>query len=73
MLFSRPQQLVFLLVFTGRKQEIDLFVSCLKAYRDLGERNVLAFEGTAGSGKSHLLAELAYLGQDAGHRYRGFF
>ncbi|KAM6360701.1 adenylate cyclase type 10, partial [Pluvialis apricaria] len=52
----------------GRKQEIDLFVSCLNAYKDLGERNILAFEGTAGSGKSRLLTELAYLGQDAGHR-----
>ena len=70
LLFSTPQQLVFLFVFTGREKEVDLFVSCLKAYEDLGEGHILAFEGTVGSGKSHLLTELAYLGQAAGHRYR---
>ncbi|KAK4809574.1 hypothetical protein QYF61_019996 [Mycteria americana] len=52
----------------GREKEVDLFVSCLKAYEDLGEGHILAFEGTVGSGKSHLLTELAYLGQAAGHR-----
>ncbi|XP_076219588.1 adenylate cyclase type 10-like [Aptenodytes patagonicus] len=52
----------------GREKEIDLFVSCLKAYKALGERHILAFEGPMGSGKSHLLTELAYLGQAAGHR-----
>ncbi|PKU30253.1 adenylate cyclase type 10 [Limosa lapponica baueri] len=51
----------------GRKQEIDLFLGCLNAYRDLGQRNILAFEGTTGSGKSHLLTELASLGSGAGH------
>ncbi|XP_063209487.1 adenylate cyclase type 10-like [Chroicocephalus ridibundus] len=51
----------------GRKQETDLFVSCLNAYRDSGQRNILAVEGTMGCGKSHLLSELASLGQDAGH------
>lgn len=70
MLFSTPQQLLFLFVFTGREKEIDLFVRCLKAYEDFGQRHILAFEGTMGSGKSHLLTELAYLGQEAGHRYR---
>ncbi|KAK4809446.1 hypothetical protein QYF61_009701 [Mycteria americana] len=65
---STPQQLVFLFVVTGREKEVDLFVSCLKAYEDLGEGHILAFEGTVGSGKSHLLTELAYLGQAAGHR-----
>ncbi|XP_074936351.1 adenylate cyclase type 10-like [Phalacrocorax aristotelis] len=54
----------------GREKEIDLFVSCLKAYKDFGQSHILAFEGTMGSGKSHLLAELASLGQAAGHRYR---
>ncbi|XP_074465237.1 adenylate cyclase type 10-like [Larus michahellis] len=54
--------------YTGRKQETGLFVSCLNAYRDSGQRNILAVEGTMGCGKSHLLAELASLGQDAGHR-----
>ncbi|KAK4809486.1 hypothetical protein QYF61_014798 [Mycteria americana] len=68
LLFSTPQQLVFLFVVTGREKEVDLFVSCLKAYEDLGEGHILAFEGTVGSGKSHLLTELAYLGQAAGHR-----
>lgn len=57
-------------VFTGREKEIDRFGSCLKAYEDLGQSHILAFEGTMGSGKSHLLTELAYLGQAAGHRYR---
>ncbi|XP_054667428.1 adenylate cyclase type 10-like [Grus americana] len=52
----------------GREKELDLFASCLKAYKDLGRRHILAFEGTMGSGKSHLLTELAYLGQAAGHR-----
>ncbi|XP_074874611.1 adenylate cyclase type 10-like [Buteo buteo] len=52
----------------GREKEIDLFGSCLKAYEDSGQRHILAFEGTMGSGKSHLLTELAYLGQAAGHR-----
>ncbi|KAM6234893.1 adenylate cyclase type 10-like [Spheniscus humboldti] len=52
----------------GREKEIDLFVSCLKAYKALGQRHILAFEGPMGSGKSHLLTELAYLGQAAGHR-----
>uniref|UniRef100_A0A8B9MHA3 Uncharacterized protein n=1 Tax=Accipiter nisus TaxID=211598 RepID=A0A8B9MHA3_9AVES len=45
----------------GREKEIDLFGSCLKAYEDLGQSRILAFEGTMGSGKSHLLTELAYL------------
>lgn len=70
LLFRTRQQLVFLFVLTGREKEIDLFVSCLKAYKALGQRHILAFEGPRGSGKSHLLAELAYLGQAAGHRYR---
>ncbi|KAM6032727.1 adenylate cyclase type 10-like isoform 1-T1 [Theristicus caerulescens] len=52
----------------GREKEVDLFVSCLKAYEDLGQRHILAFEGTMGSGTSHLLTELAYLGQAAGHK-----
>ncbi|KAF1572969.1 UNVERIFIED_CONTAM: Adenylate cyclase type 10, partial [Eudyptes pachyrhynchus] len=68
LLFSTRQQLVFLFVLTGREKEIDLFVSCLKAYKALGQRHILAFEGPMGSGKSHLLTELAYLGQAAGHR-----
>ena len=68
--FQHPQQLVSLCVFTGREKEIDLFVSCLKAYKAFGQSHILAFEGTMGSGKSHLLAELASLGQAAGHRYR---
>ncbi|NXF41816.1 ADCYA cyclase, partial [Nyctibius bracteatus] len=68
LLFSTPQQLIFLFVFTGRDKEINLFCSCLKAYEELGQRHILAFEGTMGSGKNHLLTELAYLGQAAGHR-----
>ncbi|KAK1191010.1 ADCYA cyclase, partial [Pygoscelis papua] len=52
----------------GREKEIDLFVSCLKAYEASGQGHILAFEGLMGSGKSHLLTELAYLGQAAGHR-----
>ncbi|NWW83909.1 ADCYA cyclase, partial [Rhynochetos jubatus] len=68
LLFSAPWQLVFSFVFAGQQKEIDLFVSCLKAYEDLGKSHILAFEGTRGSGKSHLLTELARLGQAAGHR-----
>ncbi|XP_068264110.1 adenylate cyclase type 10-like [Nyctibius grandis] len=52
----------------GRDKEIELFCRCLKAYGESGQRHILAFEGTTVSGKSRLLAELAYLGQAAGHR-----
>ncbi|XP_062457243.1 adenylate cyclase type 10-like [Rhea pennata] len=52
----------------GRKEEIALFESALKAYRTCHESSILAFEGVLGSGKSHLLTELASLGQAAGHR-----
>ncbi|XP_032297394.1 adenylate cyclase type 10-like [Coturnix japonica] len=52
----------------GREAEIDLFEYHLAAYKRLGEPHVLAFVGIPGSGKSHLLAELAALGQAAGHR-----
>lgn len=71
LLSSTPQQLIFLFVFTGRKKEIDLFVSCLEASNHFGQRHMLAFEGTRGSGKSQLLNHLAQLGQSAGCRYRG--
>ncbi|XP_065512968.1 adenylate cyclase type 10 [Caloenas nicobarica] len=52
----------------GREKEIEVFQSCLKAYQDFRERHVLVFEGSTGSGKSHLLTELAYIAQDAGQR-----
>ncbi|XP_062457208.1 adenylate cyclase type 10-like [Rhea pennata] len=52
----------------GRENEIALFESALKAYRTCRESSILAFEGVLGSGKSHLLTELASLGQAAGHR-----
>ncbi|XP_074994612.1 adenylate cyclase type 10-like [Calonectris borealis] len=52
----------------GREKEIDLFRSCLEAYKELGQRHILAFEGRLGSGRSHLLTELAHLGQEAGYR-----
>ncbi|XP_062457146.1 adenylate cyclase type 10-like [Rhea pennata] len=52
----------------GREEEIALFESALKAYRTCHESSILAFEGVLGSGKSHLLTELAFLGQAAGHR-----
>uniref|UniRef100_A0A8B9SAV0 Orc1-like AAA ATPase domain-containing protein n=1 Tax=Apteryx owenii TaxID=8824 RepID=A0A8B9SAV0_APTOW len=52
----------------GREKEIALFESSLKAYVDRKESHIMAFEGVIGSGKSHLLTELAYLGQAAGHR-----
>ncbi|POI26237.1 hypothetical protein CIB84_010013, partial [Bambusicola thoracicus] len=52
----------------GREAEIHLFECCLEAYEHLGAPHVLAFVGTPGSGKSHLLAELALLGQAAKHR-----
>ncbi|XP_040511835.2 adenylate cyclase type 10-like [Gallus gallus] len=52
----------------GREAEIDRFECCLEAYEHLEEPHVLAFVGMPGSGKSHLLAELAILGRAAGHR-----
>ncbi|XP_062457159.1 adenylate cyclase type 10-like [Rhea pennata] len=52
----------------GREEEITLFESALKAYGTCRESSILAFEGVLGSGKSHLLTELASLGQAAGHR-----
>ncbi|XP_040511828.1 adenylate cyclase type 10-like [Gallus gallus] len=52
----------------GREAEIDRFEFCLEAYKHLEEPHVLAFVGIPGSGKSHLLAELAILGRAAGHR-----
>ncbi|XP_062457205.1 adenylate cyclase type 10-like [Rhea pennata] len=52
----------------GREEEIALFESALKAYGTCRESSILAFEGVLGSGKSHLLTELASLGQAAGHR-----
>lgn len=54
----------------GRKKEIDLFVNCLEACNRFGQRQMLAFEGTRGSGKSRLLNHLAQLGRSAGCRYR---
>eukprot|EP00076_Gallus_gallus_P035383 XP_025000921.1 adenylate cyclase type 10-like [Gallus gallus] len=51
----------------GREAEIDRFEFCLEAYKHLEEPHVLAFVGIPGSGKSHLLAELAILGRTAGH------
>ena len=67
-LFSTLQQLISLWVCTGREAEIDRFECCLEAYEHLEEPHVLAFVGIPGSGKSHLLAELAILGRAAGHR-----
>uniref|UniRef100_A0A672TKS7 Guanylate cyclase domain-containing protein n=1 Tax=Strigops habroptila TaxID=2489341 RepID=A0A672TKS7_STRHB len=68
LLSSTPQQLFFLLVFTGRKKEIDLFVNCLEACNRFGQRQMLAFEGTRGSGKSRLLNHLAQLGRSVNVR-----
>ncbi|XP_066844000.1 adenylate cyclase type 10 isoform X2 [Anser cygnoides] len=52
----------------GREVEIDLFERSLKAYEALGQPHILAYVGILGSGKSHLLTELAFLGQAARHR-----
>lgn len=68
LLFSSLQQLALLFAFTGREKELALFESYLKAYVARKESHLMAFEGVIGSGKSHLLTELAYLGQAAGHR-----
>ncbi|OXB62420.1 hypothetical protein ASZ78_014021 [Callipepla squamata] len=51
-----------------RKVEINLSEHCLEAYKNRGEPHILAFVGVPGSGKSHLLPELAVLGWAAGHR-----
>ncbi|XP_068786038.1 adenylate cyclase type 10-like, partial [Struthio camelus] len=45
----------------GREEEIALFESYLKAYVDKKASHIMAFEGVTGSGKSHLLTELASL------------
>ncbi|KGL83667.1 Adenylate cyclase type 10, partial [Tinamus guttatus] len=52
----------------GRDKEIALFKRYVQAYVAHGESHVMAFEGMKGSGKSHLLSELAKLGRAAGHR-----
>ena len=68
LLFGSLQQLALLFACTGREKEMALFESHLKAYVARKESHIVAFEGVMGSGKSHLLTELAYLGQAAGHR-----
>lgn len=55
------QQLIFLWICAGREAEIETFDCCLEAYELLEEAQILAFVGIPGSGKSHLLAELAVL------------
>lgn len=66
--FGTPQQLIFLWVCTGREEEIEIFDCCLEAYELLEEPYTVAFVGIPGSGKSHLLAELAVLDRAAKHR-----
>lgn len=68
LLFGSLQELAFWFAFPGREKELALFESHLNAYVARKESHILAFEGAIGSGKSHLLSELACLGQAAGHR-----
>ncbi|XP_067388626.1 adenylate cyclase type 10 [Emydura macquarii macquarii] len=52
----------------GREKEFDIYDTSLKGFVGSTEGRVIMYEGLMGYGKSQLLAEIAYLGQKAGHR-----
>ncbi|XP_061440500.1 adenylate cyclase type 10 isoform X2 [Rhineura floridana] len=52
----------------GRKKETDLFESLLNNFKDAKKSHVIIYEGLMGYGKSQLMAEISFLGHDAGHR-----
>ncbi|CAI5776518.1 adenylate cyclase type 10 [Podarcis lilfordi] len=52
----------------GRKKETDLFENLLSDFKADRKSRIIIYEGLMGYGKSQLLAEIAYLGQDTGHR-----
>ncbi|XP_033006969.1 adenylate cyclase type 10 [Lacerta agilis] len=52
----------------GRKKETDLFENLLNDFKVNRKSRIIIYEGLMGYGKSQLLAEIAFLGQEAGHR-----
>ncbi|XP_039341045.1 adenylate cyclase type 10 isoform X3 [Mauremys reevesii] len=54
--------------FLGREKELEIYDILLKGFVGSTEGRVIMYEGLMGCGKSQLLAEIAYLGQEAGHR-----
>ncbi|KAM9129108.1 adenylate cyclase type 10 [Pangshura tecta] len=52
----------------GREKELEIYGNLLKGFVGSTEGRVIIYEGLMGYGKSQLLAEIAYLGQEAGHR-----
>ncbi|KAM7162914.1 adenylate cyclase type 10 [Macrochelys suwanniensis] len=52
----------------GREKELEIYDTLLKGFVGSTEGRVIMYEGLMGYGKSQLLAEIAYLGQKAGHR-----
>ncbi|KAH1166356.1 hypothetical protein KIL84_015528 [Mauremys mutica] len=52
----------------GREKELEIYDILLKGFVGSTEGRVIMYEGLMGCGKSQLLAEIAYLGQEAGHR-----
>ncbi|XP_050818934.1 adenylate cyclase type 10 [Gopherus flavomarginatus] len=54
--------------FLGREKELEIYDILLKGFVGSTEGHVIMYEGLMGYGKSQLLAEIAYLGHEAGHR-----
>ncbi|CAM5134261.1 unnamed protein product [Eretmochelys imbricata] len=54
--------------FLGREKELEIYDTLLKGFVGSTEGRIIMYEGLMGYGKSQLLAEIAYLGQKAGHR-----
>ncbi|XP_053882135.1 adenylate cyclase type 10-like [Malaclemys terrapin pileata] len=52
----------------GREKELEIYNSSLKGFVGSTVGRVIIYEGLMGYGKSKLLAEIAYLGQEAGHK-----
>ncbi|EMP34522.1 Adenylate cyclase type 10 [Chelonia mydas] len=52
----------------GREKELEIYDTLLKGFVGSTEGRIIMYEGLMGYGKSQLLAEIAYLGQKAGHR-----
>ncbi|XP_073214201.1 adenylate cyclase type 10 [Lepidochelys kempii] len=51
----------------GREKELEIYDTLLKGFVGSTEGRIIMYEGLMGYGKSQLLAEIAYLGQKAGH------
>ncbi|XP_065450290.1 adenylate cyclase type 10-like isoform X3 [Chrysemys picta bellii] len=52
----------------GREKELEIYNTSLKGFVGSTVGHVIIYEGLMGYGKSKLLAEIAYLGQEAGHK-----